>query len=107
MWRVQAFSHLVFEFLPRYRSFQVKLKDTEVNCALIAQRGRELTLDVTGRGERHGGRKGVSELIDTITARDGVPGLRRQRSDKFVGQAFQGASAGSVFAGKRAGGHGK
>jgi hypothetical protein len=107
MWRVQAFPHLVFEFLPRYRSFQVKLEDTEVNCALIAERGRELTLDVTGRGERHGGRKGVSESIDTIMARDDVPGLRRQRSDKCAGQAFQGASAGSVFAGKRTGGHGK
>ena len=57
MWRVQAVLHLVFEFLPGYQSFQVELKGAEVKGALIAQGGRELTFDVTGRGKRHGERK--------------------------------------------------
>ena len=48
MWRVQAVSRLVFEFLPGYQSLQVALKGAEVEGALIAQSGRELTFDVTG-----------------------------------------------------------
>lgn len=67
MWRVQALSYLVFEFLPRYQGFQVELEDAEVKGAFIAQRSRELTFDVTGGGKRHGKRKG--EVIDTITVR--------------------------------------
>ena len=42
------------------------LKNAEVEGALIAERSRELTLDVTCGGKRHGGRKGG--VIDTITA---------------------------------------
>lgn len=68
MWRVQAFPYLVFEFLPRYRSFQVKLEDAEVEGALIAERSRELTLDITCRGKRHGGRE-KGGMIGTIMAR--------------------------------------
>ena len=64
MWRIQAFPHLVFEFLPRYGSFQVKLKGAEVRGAFIAERCCELTLDVAGGGERHGGRKGRSDRHD-------------------------------------------
>lgn len=66
MWRVQAIPHLVFEFLPRYRSFQVELEGAEVKGALIAQGSRELTLDVTSGGKRHGKRK--DGVIDAITA---------------------------------------
>ena len=71
MWRVQAVPHLVFELLPRYQSFQVELKGAEVKGALIAQSGRELTFDVTGRGKRHGKRQ--DEVIDMITARQPLP----------------------------------
>lgn len=74
MWRVQAVPHLVFEFLPRYQSFQVELKRAEVNGPLVAQSDRELTFDVTGRGKRHGKRK--DGMIDTITARRPLPLFR-------------------------------
>lgn len=78
MWCVQALPDLVFELLPRYQSFQVKLKNAEVRGAFIAQRSRELTFDVAGGGERHGKRKGG--VIDTVTARDRrpVPQFRRR-----------------------------
>jgi len=74
MWRVQAVPHLVFEFLPRYQSFQVELKRAEVNGPLVAQSDRELTFDVTGRGKRHGKRK--DGVIDTITVRRPLPLFR-------------------------------
>lgn len=64
MWRVQAIPHLVFEFLPGYRGFQILLKGAEVKGALIAQRDRKLSLDVTGGGKRHGKRKGWSDRLD-------------------------------------------
>lgn len=54
MWRVQGIPHSVFEFLPRYRSFQVFLEGAEVEWALIAQSGCELSFDVTGGGKGHG-----------------------------------------------------
>ena len=58
MWRVQTVPHLVFEFLPGYQSFEVKLKGTEIKGALIAQGGPELSFYVAGGSKRHGKRKG-------------------------------------------------
>ena len=64
MWRVQAFPHLVFEFLPGYGSFQVKLEGAEVRGGLVAESSCELTLDVAGGCEGHGGRKGWNDRHD-------------------------------------------
>jgi len=74
MWRVQAFPDLVFEFLPRYQSFQIELKDAEVEGALVAQRSRELTFDVAGGGQRHGKRRRWSDRLSRgSTACSAVP----------------------------------
>jgi hypothetical protein len=64
--------------LPGDGGFQILLEGAEINGALIAQRDRELSLDVAGRGKRHGKRKGWSDRLDhgSVASAAGSPQAR-------------------------------